>query len=110
MQTLLVDKIFQGFLQKFALFFSQTETGFRNELIVQMYSRRHFPEEVVVYHGQRYGSIQFLTRGSIDMFTKDDQEQHFFSLVPGVVYGDYQTIYGMRSNMTLRTTSAREQL
>lgn len=51
MQNELVDQIFQEILKKFSHFFAYTDVGFRNELIVQMYSRRYAPEADIIWHG-----------------------------------------------------------
>lgn len=53
MQTELVEFLFSDFLGKFSMF-KICEKGFRNELLIQMYSRRVPSGTDVVWHGQRF--------------------------------------------------------
>lgn len=71
MQTDLVNQIFPRILDKFSNFFELTDVGFRNELIVQMYSRRHEPQTEIIWHGQRFASVKFLVSGCINMLTQE---------------------------------------
>ena len=43
MQTEMIEYLFSWYMKKFAHIFAFTEKGFRNELIIQMYSRRFYP-------------------------------------------------------------------
>ena len=66
-----------------------------------MYSRSFCPGQDVVWIGQRFQKISFLMHGQVDCITEDGLT--FFHLVPGAVFGDYQTIFGLRSNIIFRT-------
>lgn len=90
----------------FSHIFGFMEDGFRNELLVQMYSRSFYPGQDVVWMGQRFQKISFLINGRIDCITEDGLT--FFKLLPGAVFGDYQVIYGLRSNFFFRTHGQRE--
>jgi hypothetical protein len=42
LQNKLITTLFDEFIAKFYHFFENCQNGFRNELIINMYSRRHF--------------------------------------------------------------------
>ena len=70
MQTELVDFLFKDFMKMFKMF-DFCEKGFYTELIIQMFSRRVHKGVELIWHGQRFKQISFLTRGKISINTRD---------------------------------------
>lgn len=68
MQTQLVEFLFADFMHKFQIF-AACEKGFRNELIIQMYSRRVHPGVDIIWHGLRFNQISFVTQGTVTLNT-----------------------------------------
>ena len=83
------------------------EQGFRNELIIQMFFRQAPAGVNVVYHGLRFKQINFLTKGKIGIQTKDGL--CFFELHEGIVFGDYQHIFGLKSNFVFKALGENEE-
>ena len=98
MQTELIEFLFSDFITKFNSMFDFCEKGFRNELIIQMYSRRVHSGSDIIWNGHRVKKISFLTRGTISINTIDGL--CFFLMEPGSIFGDYQHIFGLKSNFT----------
>ena len=87
MQSQLIEHLFQNFLKRFDSMFAFCEEGFRNEMVINMYSRRIQPGTDIIYHGQRFERIRFLVHGHIDLLDKDGLK--FFELSPGGIFGEY---------------------
>ena len=89
---------FQRFIKKFSSFFNPCELGFRNEFVMQMYSREFPPGEEIVTIGKKFREILFITDGKIHLKTKD--KNIFMELTDGNIFGDYQVICDLVSNIS----------
>ena len=65
-----------------------------------MYSRRVHAGVDVIWQGMRFKQISFITRGKISLRTRDGL--CFFMQEPGTIFGDYQHIFGLQSNIIYR--------
>ena len=95
MQTDLVNFLFQDVLDRFSHLFAFCELGFRNELIIQMFSRRWPSGKNIIPYGKGFDKICFLMNGKIDILTRSGLR--FFRLEPGSVFGDYQLLFKLKS-------------
>jgi len=81
---------FNRFIKKFKSFFKPCEIGFRNEFIIQMYTREFPPGEEIVQIGKKFREIFFIMEGKV--LLKDKNEKVFMELIDGHIFGDYQVI------------------
>ena len=88
--------VFQRFVEKFSTFFKPCEIGFRNEFVIQMYTRELPPKEVIVDFGKKFREIFFVMEGKVDMKKGD---QTFMQLGEGNIFGDYQVLFDLQSNI-----------
>ena len=65
MQTELVDFLFEDIVKRFSHVFSFCEKGFRNELIIQMFSRKMRPGAGLVWPGRNFDQVHFLMQGEV---------------------------------------------
>jgi hypothetical protein len=66
---------FKEFIEKFDYFFKPCEVGFRNEMVMQCYTREFPYGEVIVQYGMKFREIFFIMQGAIDLC--DEKEQVF---------------------------------
>ncbi|CDW76539.1 cation channel family protein [Stylonychia lemnae] len=102
MQTELCTTIFKEFQQSFRLFFDFCERGFINELIINMYCRIYQPEATIVPYGSKFSEIYFIREGGVRMFNKF-RIQDFMFLPQYQIFGDYQILYDLKSNIVFQT-------
>ncbi|CDW90866.1 cation channel family protein [Stylonychia lemnae] len=102
MQSELTQIIFKDFQQQFNHFFQYCERGFINEFIINMYCRIYQPETTVVQYGQKLREIFFIREGCALMYNKFEVKD-FMMLPQYGVFGDYQIIYDLKSNITMKT-------
>ena len=74
MQTEVIDTLdtFVVFKQKFDHFFNSCEIGFRNEFIMQMYTREFEAGQEIVAYGKKFREIFFITLGAVNLYSKDE--------------------------------------
>lgn len=108
MQTEVIETLdtFVMFKQKFDHFFNSCEKGFRNEFIMQMYTREFPAGQEIIAYGKKFREIFFITLGAVNLYTKD--ENLFMQLPEGSIFGDYQVFYELNSNMIIKTFSDDE--
>ena len=102
MQTEIINLIFKDFQQHFKHFFDYCERGFTNELIINMYARIYQPETTIVQYGQKFGEVFFIREGGVKLFNKF-QIKDFMHLPQYSVFGDYQIICDLKSNIVFQT-------
>lgn len=89
MQNSIMEELdtFKMFRSKFDKFFDSCEKGFRNEFIIQMYTREFPAGSEIITVGKKFREIFFITMGGVNLFTK--QDVIFMNLTEGTVFGDY---------------------
>lgn len=60
-----VKQVFEGFIEKFNLFFAELDQGFVSEVVVNLFARTYKPGEVVIRAGQVVTKLIFITRGNL---------------------------------------------
>ena len=95
----MINHIFKDFTEKFSHFLGACEEGFKNELIIQLYSSSYMPSHPIVHYGQKIEAVHFVVQGEVNLFTKDRMQ--FFVLPERAVFGDYSLIFDLKSNMTI---------
>lgn len=74
-------------MEKFSTFFKPCEVGFRNEFVIQMYTREFPPGEEIVQLGKKFREIFFIMEGKVEM--KNSKKETFMQLTDGNIFGDY---------------------
>jgi hypothetical protein len=97
MQTEVIETLdtFRGFCEKFSSFFMPCEIGFRNECVIQLYTREFPPGEEIVTQGKKFREIFFIMEGKVDL--KKGKET-FMQLMDGNIFGDYQVLFDLTAN------------
>lgn len=73
MQTEMMNAVdtFAKFQKDFDHFFGPCETGFKNELIIQMLTRIYEPDTKVIDYGKKFREMYFIRSGnSVMMYDK----------------------------------------
>lgn len=78
---------FKEFIEKFDYFFKPCEVGFRNEIVMQCYTREFPCGELIVSYGRKFREIFFIMEGAIDLCDKN--ERAFMQLIEGNIFGEY---------------------
>ena len=103
MQTELIQKLFNKFINRFKYFFNSCEVGFRNEFIIYMFARKYHAGSVIQSYGKESTEIIFLTDGQVDLYTKQGIDgQKFMQLPVDSIFNDYQSIFKLKSNIDYR--------
>ena len=68
LQNQISDSLFKTFKTQFSNFFINTELGFQNQLIVNMYCRIFEPGKVIISYGQKLQEMYFITNGTAIFF------------------------------------------
>jgi hypothetical protein len=94
-QTEVVETLdtFVKFKDKFDHFFNSCEKGFRNEFIMQMYTREYVAGQEIIAYGKKFSEIFFITLGAVNLYTRD--EVLFMQLPESSIVGDYQVFYNL---------------
>lgn len=71
------------------------EIGFRNECVIQLYTREFPPGEEIVTQGKKFREIFFIMEGKVDL--KKGKET-FMQLRDGNIFGDYQVLFDLTAN------------
>ena len=100
MQTALIKEIFSGFIREFDHFMGSWEEGFRNEFVVNLFTRKYHEHDIFVHAGHEIAQVILITSGSANMLSKEDYK--FMTLPKGGVFGDYQVAFNLKSFMTLK--------
>ena len=109
MQSELITTIFKDFQHKFAHFFSHCEKGFLNELIINMYCRIYPPEQTIIQYGENFREVFFITEGGVLLYNYF-QIQDFMYLPQYSVFGDYQVLYNLKSNIVFKTADQKSDV
>ena len=98
MQTEVIETLdtFKSFYEKFSTFFKPCEIGFRNEIVIQCFTREFPPGEEIVSYGKKFREIFFIMEGKVDL--KKGKET-FMQLIDGNIFGDYQVLFGLTTNI-----------
>ena len=102
MQTEIMQTIFKDFQTHFKHFFEYCERGFVNELIINMFARIYEPDLTIVSYGEKFRQVYFIQEGAVSMFNKF-LIKDFMLLPPYSIFGDYQIICDLKSNICFRT-------
>ena len=103
MQTSLINTIFKDFKQQFIHFFGPCEQGFVNECIISLYTRSYMPGREVIYESMKISQIFFIVEGQVQMSNKHAGQ--FMVLNEKAVFGDYMSLFHLKSNISFRTLS-----
>jgi hypothetical protein len=102
MQTEIMNTIFKDFQLHFRHFFEYCERGFVNELIINMFARIYEPDVDIVKYGEKFRQVYFICEGSVTMYNRFLLRD--FMLLPQYsIFGDYQIICDLKSNIVFRT-------
>lgn len=103
MQTELIQKLFNKFINRFRYFFNSCEVGFRNEFIIYMYARKHTAGSTIQSYGKEADEVVFVIDGQVDLYSKPGLEGVKFMQLPvDSIFNDYQLIYNLKSNIDYR--------
>ena len=92
---MVIKEIFSKFISDFDHFLGSWEEGFRNEFIVNLYTRKYKENERFVNAGHEMDEIILITGGCANMISR---EGTLFMILPKYgVYGDYVAAFGLKS-------------
>lgn len=89
MQSDLVRLIFKSFLNRFDYFFDSLDSGFVNEIVVNMYAKTYQPGDDIVTPGQRVDAIMFVLQGQLQICEKNGEQEPFCVLPTNSFFGEY---------------------
>ena len=72
-----------------------------------MYTREFPVDEVIAEAGKKFREIFFITSGNIDM--EDANRQVFMKLKDRNIFGDYQLLFDLTSNISYRVARRDDQ-
>jgi signal-transduction protein with cAMP-binding, CBS, and nucleotidyltransferase domain len=75
------------FIKKFNHFFYPCEIGFRNEMVMSLFSREFPIGEEVISFGKKPAAMYFIVNGNCDMFNR--KGDLFMHLTDGNILGDH---------------------
>ena len=101
-----MNEVFSSFISQFEdTFFAVCETGFKTELVIQMFYRTYQQDSEIIRYGQKADALYFLTGGSINLFRHEHLEaSHFMVLTNGAIFGDYAILYDLKFNVLFKTS------
>ena len=73
-----------------------------NELIINMFARIYEPDLTIVNYGEKFRQVFFICEGSVTMYNKF-LIRDFMLLPQHAIFGDYQVICDLKSNITFKT-------
>lgn len=79
-----------------------------NELIINMFARIYEPDLTIVNYGEKFRQIYFICEGSVTMYNKF-LIRDFMILPQYSIFGDYQTICDLKSNIIFKTAKHAPQ-
>ena len=95
MQTMVIKEIFAKFMSDFDHFLGSWEEGFKNEFIVNLFTRKYKEYETFVNAGHELESIILITGGCAHCLSKED---YMFMILPKYsVYGDYNAAFNIKT-------------
>lgn len=103
-----MNTIFKDFQMQFRHFFEFCERGFINELIINMFARIYEPDLTIVNYGEKFRQVFFICEGSVTMYNKF-LIRDFMLLPQYSIFGDYQVICNLKSNITFKTAQHAPQ-
>jgi hypothetical protein len=109
MQTEIISTIFKDFQLQFKHFFEYCERGFINELIINMFARIYEPDSVIVNYGEKFRQLYFIQEGTVAMYNNNYQITDFMFLPQYSIFGDYQIICDVKSNIIFKTAKYSQQ-
>jgi len=71
-------------------------------LIINMFARIYEPDLTMVSYGEKFRQVYFIQEGAVSMFNKF-LIKDFMLLPPYSIFGDYQIICDLKSNICFRT-------
>jgi len=99
-QTEVIKEVFGDFIKKFDHFLGSWEVGFRNEFVIQLYTRKYKEYDIFVQSGYDVDQISMITKGSAQMVSNEDS---LFMILPEQgVFGDFNIAFNTKSMVTLR--------
>lgn len=99
-QTAVVKEIFGQFIKRFDHFLGSWEEGFRNQFIVELFTRNYKEYETFVNAGHEVESVILIIDGCAHCMSK---EGFFFMALPKAsIFGDYNTAFDTRSLVSLK--------
>ena len=101
MQTELINTIFKDFQRQFKHFFDYCERGFINQLVVNLHQKIVPPEKVIISYGQKVNEIYFIREGGVNLRNRF-QSKSFMFLPQYSVFGDYQILCDLKSNIVFK--------
>ena len=108
MQTKIMNTIFKDFQIQFRHFFEYCERGFVNELIINMFARIYEPDVTIVHYGEKFRQLYFIVEGAVTMYNKF-LIRDFMYLPQYSIFGDYQIICDLKSNIVYKTKVADKE-
>ena len=109
LQTELVEALFGQFKTEFSHFFDPCETGFTNEIIVNLkfFLLEHNYE--IASPGRKVDTLYFITEGYLQLVGKSSA--YPFIVLPQYSYfGDFQILFGLKSIFSCKAfTDTREK-
>ena len=107
MQTELVESLFGKFKKDFAHFFDPCETGFTNEVIVNL-KAFHLPQNFeILSPGCKIDTLYFITDGIVQIVGKG-MAYPFLVLPKYSYFGDFQILFGLKSMFSCKVYNLPE--
>lgn len=99
-QSVLINEVFGSFIKKFDHFLGSWEEGFKNEFIVQLFTRNYKEYEFFVNAGHEVDSVTLITEGSAHMMSV---EGFFIMVLPQKsVFGDFNCAFDTKTLVGLK--------
>ena len=100
-RTDLIHFLFHDFKRQFSHFFDSCENGFQNEVIIRLYARNLPPNIQLTRPGHKQEVLYFLKKGFVSL-SSPKSFTPFLVLPTSAVVGDYQILFDLVSNISVK--------
>ena len=101
MQTEVIETIFSQFRKDFSHFFDPCETGFTNEVIINLYADPLEQNFEIGQYGRKVSTLYFMVDAYLQLI--GNKKAFPFLVLPKFSYfGDYQILFGLKNMWSCR--------
>ena len=101
MQTEVIETIFSQFRKDFSHFFDPCETGFTNEVIINLYADPLEQNFAIGQYGRKMETLYFMVDAYLQLI--GNKKAFPFLVLPKFSYfGDYQILFGLKNMWNCR--------
>ena len=97
----MIHFLFHDFKRQFSHFFDSCENGFTNEIIISLYARNLPANIQLTRSGHKQEVLYFLKEGFVSL-SSPKSFTPFLVLPTSSVVGDYQILFDLKSNISIK--------